>query len=198
MKAIKYRGCRYVEISAAKESPEAYKKRTGKCPSGMHTDAKTGKCRPLLELGNEGQMHILKHPEVATVKHKQFLGRTPLHYLMQAANKPSSIRKIVAHPDSAKVADDEGKTPLHLLAQDYAHHAIALEHPDVAKVRDEDGNTPLHLMATLASPSATKHPEYTKVKNNKGETPKDVRKRSQGASNYLPSNKQYPEIKPKK
>ena len=155
MKTIKYQGKIYVE-AASKENPDAYKKRTGRCPRGMHTDAKTGKCRSLHDLAKDGQTHILSHPHVSKVKNNY--GRTPLHYL--AAQGKTEVLK---HPDVSKVKDEYGWTPLHLLA--YQGKTEVLKHPDVSKVKNNNGNTPLHFLAYQGKTEVLKHPDVSKVKN---------------------------------
>jgi len=68
-----------------------------------------------------------------------------------------------------KVKDNDGETPLHILA----HRGVkeVLDHPSVDLVKDDDGNTPLHFLACDGVKEVLDHPSVDQVKNRYGWTP---------------------------
>lgn len=81
---------------------------------------------------------------------------------------------ILHHPEVAKIKNEIGNTPLHVLAGKTLNDLDAnkiLEHQDVAKIKNDDGNTPLHYLANNINPSVLTHPDVAKIKNKDGDTP---------------------------
>jgi hypothetical protein len=132
---VKYKGTIY---AAQKESPDAYQKRTGKCPKGMHINVKTGKCQDIHELAYKGHINVFDNPDVAKVSERR--SRSPLHFLAETVRSKDKAEAILRHPQASKVKDlMVGNTPLHNLA---SRGYDASSHPDWDKVKNEYGYTP--------------------------------------------------------
>ena len=78
---------------------------------------------------------------------------------------------ILSDPRVAKIRDDCGDTPLHLLAK--KGKIAILSHPMVSKVTNQGnlGWTPLHLLALEGKKSILKHSDVRKFKDDCGDTP---------------------------
>ena len=76
---------------------------------------------------------------------------------------------ILSDPNVSLVKDNDGWTPLHLLA--WKGKIEVLSHKDCSIIKDNSGWTPLHWLAEKGKIEVLSHKDCSLVKNNDGETP---------------------------
>lgn len=114
----------------------------------------------------------------ADTKKKDSQGNTELHNEAWKGN-----HAILHHPEASTISNNDGDTPLHILAM---KGIDITKHPDASKVKNNNGNTPLHILPhktknTSTLESILQHPDASKVKSNDGETPSETIKRKHPA-----------------
>jgi len=80
--------------------------------------------------------------------------------------------EVISHKDVSVVKNNIGFTPLHLIA--YHGKEEVLDHPDVGRVCDNVNNTPLHMFAKSCCKRIRRilnHCDVNRVRNISGETP---------------------------
>ena len=77
--------------------------------------------------------------------------------------------EVLDHKDVAVLEDNDGETPLHILA--CTGKVEVLSHKDVAVVKDRDGWTPLHWLANEGKVEVLSHKDVAVLEDNDGETP---------------------------
>jgi hypothetical protein len=111
---------------------------------------------PLHYLAYNGNVEVLKHPQVATLASKEDDSRVTPLFALAVAGKV----EVLEYPDVMKYRLEKfsNVTVLHVLANYSNDIDTILKHPLVDKVKDDKNRTPLYILAARGRLEVLDHP----------------------------------------